>query len=379
MALLYVGSMLPTPLYPLYERQFGISELLVTAIYASYVVGNITVLLLLGRLSDQVGRRPASLLALAVVLASTACFLVANSYYWLFAARVLNGFAVGLGAGALTAWIAEIEPSGNKERASRLATAGNLAGLAVGPVLAGLLAQYAPWPLRLCYLVYVAMAACLMLLLGRVRDGVSTPVSSLRELSLKPRIGVPKDIRLPFVSPAALAFAVFALGGFYGALAPGLLTHQLHENNVAIVGTVVTLFFGTGALVAALTGQFKHRTSLLICTALLIAGLASLLVCERESSMTWLLIASIVTGSAMALGFRSSLGMVNELAPSGQRAELISAYLLVCYTANSVPVIAIGLLSRIFSVPLLHAEFAALLPFLTVVACFVGMRYSPKS
>jgi MFS family permease len=179
-------------------------------------------------------------------------------------------------------------------------------------------------------------------------------------------MGVPKNIRLPFVSPAALAFAVFALGGFYGALAPGLLTHQLHENNVAIVGTVVTLFFGTGALVAALTGRFKHRTSLLICTALLIAGLASLLVCERESSMTWLLIASIVTGSAMALGFRSSIGMVNELAPAGQRAELISAYLLACYTANSVPVIAIGLLSRIFSVPLLHAGFAALLAFLTL-------------
>ena len=56
-ACLYVGSTLPTPLYPLYQQQFGFSEFIVTAIYASYVVGNLTALFALGRLSDQLGRR----------------------------------------------------------------------------------------------------------------------------------------------------------------------------------------------------------------------------------------------------------------------------------------------------------------------------------
>ena len=100
---LYVGSTLPTPLYPLYRREFEFSELMLTAIYASYEIGNLTVLFALGRISDQHGRRPTTLAAVAVLSASALCFLLATGIVWLFIARVLNGLAAGLSAGALTA------------------------------------------------------------------------------------------------------------------------------------------------------------------------------------------------------------------------------------------------------------------------------------
>jgi MFS family permease len=74
-ACLYVGSTLPTPLYPLYRQQFGFSEFIVTAIYASYVIGNLTALFALGRVSDQLGRRPTTLVAFGVLFASILCFL----------------------------------------------------------------------------------------------------------------------------------------------------------------------------------------------------------------------------------------------------------------------------------------------------------------
>src|SRR5580692_7929409 len=141
-ASLYVGGTLPTPLYPLYRHEFGFSEFVVTAIYASYVIGNLTALFALGRVSDQVGRRPTTLIAFAVLFASVLCFLGSISTVWLFIARALNGLAAGLGAGALTAWIAELEPSHNKARAAIVASTGNLAGLGLGAIIAGLLAQY---------------------------------------------------------------------------------------------------------------------------------------------------------------------------------------------------------------------------------------------
>lgn len=376
MALLYVSSMLPTPLYPMYQRQFGFSELLVTAIYASYVIGNLTVLLFFGRLSDQLGRKPAALIAFAVVMVCTLCFLAAQSPAWLFAGRILNGFAVGLGAATLTAWIAELEPRQDKQRASRLTSAGNLAGLAFGPLLAGCLAQYAAWPLRLCYLIYLVMAAFIMWLLLRTTEGVKRPVKSAHELSLRPRIGVPREVRFAFLSPAALAFATFALGGFYGALVPGLLTRWLHQTNLAIIGAVVALFFGTGAVVAALSGRLGRRAVLFTCLILLLLGLLALLFAEWQRSFSWVIVASFISGSAMALGFRSSLGMVNELAPEAQRAEVVSAYLLICYTANSLPVIGIGLLSRLLSASAVHTGFAILLAALAFVACWIGWRHT---
>jgi MFS family permease len=373
-AVLYVGSTLPSALYPLYQREFGFSELMVTGIYASYVIGNVAVLLSLGRLSDQLGRRPTSVIAFATLLISTLCFLLADATGWLFAARVLSGVAAGLGAGALTAWIAELEPSGERGRAALVASAGNLAGLAFGPALAGILAQYAPWPLRTSYVLYLAMLLLMMTLLRALPEGVTRRVASLGELSLRPRIGVPRQIRARFISPAAMAFAMFALGGFYAALTPGVLARQLHATNLAVAGTVVGLFFGTGAAVAASTGRVGNRAAMLLSTLLLLTGLALLVLAEQQRSMTLLVLATVVAGAAMALGFRCSLGMVNEMAPAAQRAEVVSAYLLVCYCANSLPIIGVGLLSLAVKPPVAHLAFAVVLAVLGISACTVGLR-----
>src|SRR6266700_1690231 len=64
LAVMFAGSTLLTPMYELYRRAFGFSDLTLTLIYSVYAFGNLTALLLLGRLSDQIGRRWTSLRAL---------------------------------------------------------------------------------------------------------------------------------------------------------------------------------------------------------------------------------------------------------------------------------------------------------------------------
>jgi MFS family permease len=376
-ASLYVGSTLPTPLYPLYRQQFGFSEFIVTAIYASYVVGNLTALFALGRLSDQLGRRPTTLIAFSVLIASILCFLGSTGTAWLFIARVLNGLAAGLGAGALTAWIAELEPGHDKARAAIVASTGNLAGLALGAIMAGLLAQYAPWPLRTSYMVYLVLMLIVIALTLVLPEGVEHTVRSADELSLRPRIGVPRNMRLAFIAPAAMAFATFALGGFYAALTPGLLWHSLQQHNLAVIGALVALFFGSGALTAATTGKLTARPAMLISTIMLLLGLALLVAAEHIRSMLMLLIATVTSGGATALGYRCSLQIVNEIAPPERRAELVSSYLLVCYTANSLPVIGVGLLSLAVSAASAHLVFAALLALLSLLACATGWKFLP--
>ena len=377
-ASLYIGSTLPTPLYPLYRHQFGFSEFVVTAIYASYVIGNLTALFALGRVSDQVGRRPTTLIAFAVLFASVLCFLGSIGTVWLFIARALNGLAAGLGAGALTAWIAELEPSHNKARAAIVASTGNLAGLGLGAIIAGLLAQYGPWPLRTSYVVYLVMLLIIVVLTLAMPEGVQHTVRDVNDLSLRPRIGVPRNIRLAFIAPAAMAFATFALGGFYAALTPGLLSQRLQQHNLAVVGALVALFFGTGALTATSTGKTTPRPAMLISTIMLLIGLALLVTAEHMRSMVTLVIATVTSGAATALGYRCSLQIVNEIAPAAQRAELVSSYLLVCYTANSLPVIGVGLLSLAVSAVSAHLAFALLLAVLSVIACATGWRFLPR-
>ncbi|HEX5353942.1 MAG TPA: MFS transporter [Rhodanobacteraceae bacterium] len=376
--LIYVGSTLLTPLYPIYRREFHFSELIVTAIYAVYVVGNLAVLFFFGRLSDQIGRRAATLIALGITCVSVLLFLFAGSVAWLFPARILNGFAAGLGAGALTAWIAELEPRGDRMRAAVVASAANLGGLALGALLAGALAQFAPWPLRLPWIAFLVLLIAMFAALYAVKETVPQPVRTTAELELKPRIGVPRDLRLAFVAPAAIAFAAFALGGFYAALAPELLTRSLHRGAPLIVGGIVALFFACGAATAVLGQRLRGRHAMVAALILLWIGLGLLTLAEALHSMTLLVLASIVTGAAMALGYRGSLQIVNEIAPEQQRAELVSSYLLVCYSANALPVIGVGVLSLPLGPENAHRVFAIVLVALASLACAIGLRYAPQ-
>jgi MFS family permease len=215
LAIVYVGSTLLTPLYRLYREEFEFSQLTLTLIYAAYVVGNLVALLLLGRLSDQVGRRFVNLAAIGFGVLATLLFLAASGTPWLFAGRIVSGLAIGLAASAATAWMAELEA--DKREASVYTTAGNFGGLAAGALLAGLLASYLPWPLRLPYVVYLFLLLAAGWLVWRAPETVARPVRSAQRLSLLPRIGVPRRLFGVFVAPAVTAFATFAVIGYYAS------------------------------------------------------------------------------------------------------------------------------------------------------------------
>jgi len=377
-AALYVVSTIPTPLYGLYKREFGFADIVVTEIYAIYVIGNLTVLLFFGRLSDQIGRNPATLIGLGLLTVATVVFLVATNVMFLFVARVISGLAAGLGASALTAWIAELEPNHDRAHGGAVASSANLGGLMAGGLLAGVLATYCPWPLRLSYVVNLMSAAVLLVVMIRAPETVAHRARSLRDLSLRPRIGVPKGIRLAFVAPAAMAFSGFALGGFYAAIAPSILSHTLHETQPIFAGVTVAAFFGAAALAAVLTQKVQGRRVILIALALLIVGLGLLVLAEIARSFWLLALATIATGASMGLSYRGSLQIISKIAPDDRRAELVAAYLLVCYTANALPVIGVGLLSTATSPELAHRAFAGALVVITGAACAIGLKHAPE-
>jgi MFS family permease len=369
---LYVGSTVLTPLYPIYRHVFGISQLTITVIYAVYVVGNLTVLFLFGRLSDQIGRRVTTLVALGLTFVSALTFLLASGTPELLLGRAINGFAAGLGAGALTAWIAELEPRKDRARAAVVASAGNLGGLALGGIMAGLLAEYVAAPLRTVFGFYLAVLLVVSILLLRVNETVAGKIKTFSDLELRPRIGVPADIRFPFIAPACIAFAAFALGGFVSALIPGIITQGLHVSNVAVIGAVVTLFFLVACLTAALSRKLASWTAMFSGAACVFPAVALLVFAELLRSMPLLIVTAAIGGAAMALSYRGSLQVLNEIAPQDKRAEVVSAYLLMCYLGNSLPVLGVGLLTTLIAPPLAHMIFAAVVATLALAAILTG-------
>jgi MFS family permease len=100
---LFAGTTLVTPLYVIYKQQFGFSPISLTLIYGAYVIGNLTALLVLGPLSDEVGRRRTGVIAMAIAIVSVVVFLFAYGTASLYVGRILSGLAVGTGAATETA------------------------------------------------------------------------------------------------------------------------------------------------------------------------------------------------------------------------------------------------------------------------------------
>jgi MFS family permease len=363
LTIMYVGATLPTPLYPLYRQAFGFGTFTLTLVYAIYVLGNLSALLFCGRLSDQWGRRRTALPAALAGLLGTLVFAAAVGTGWLFVARVLSGFATGLAAGATTAWITDL--SAGDALAATFASASNLAGLTLGPLLAGVLAQFAPWPLRLPYLVYAALLLAGMAVVWRARETVA---SRCGPLAWRPRLGVPRGLRLRFLAPAFAAFATFALLGFYAALVPGLLAGSLHQRGPLTAGLVVAGLFLVATLTSLLGRSLGGLAAMRGGLALMLPALALLVAAEAWHAMALLALATLLSGIAAALGYRGSLQAINALAPEQQRGEIVSSYLVACYLGNSLPVIGIGCLEAATGPFAAHLAFAAVIAVLALAA-----------
>jgi len=374
-AVTFMGSTLVTPLYVLYRQAFGFSAITLTLVYAAYVVGNLGGLLFLGRLSDQIGRRKVALPALAMAAITALVFLFAQGTGWLYAGRILTGLVNGLAAGAGTAWLAELY--NDNAHATLMATAGNFAGLAAGPLLGGVLAEYAPWPLHLSFVVYLVIVGITAVLVARISETVSAPMG-LSEISLRPRLGVPSGIRAQFIAPAATAFATFAFVGFYAALAPSVVAEGLHQKNHAVAGGIVFELFIVAMFAVIATRRLGSRTTMLSALALLVPSLALLLAAEFFASMPILVAGTALGGVASALGYRGSLQVVNQIAPADRRAEVVSSYLVVCFFGNSLPVIGVGVLSSVSTSVLASTVFALVTAAIAVAAFLVGLKYTPK-
>ncbi|MEV4948643.1 MFS transporter [Streptomyces sp. NPDC053755] len=341
-AVCMAGTTLPTPLYSLYQEKFGFSELIVTVVYAVYAFGVIGVLLLAGNASDSVGRRPVLLWGLGFSAVSAVCFLCATGLGWLYAGRLLSGLSAGLFTGAATAYVMELAPKADVSRATFVATAANMGGLGCGPLLAGVLAQYAPWPLHLPFVVHLALVAVSAAVLLRLPETVRErrPVSTVRPQ----RLGLPPEVRAVFAPAATAAFVGFALFGVFTSVSPAFLAQSLDVHDHAVSGLVVALAFFASTAGQLMVGRAGARALPLGCAGLL-AGLAFLAGALRWDVFALVVLSALVGGTGQGLAFRGALSAVAGASPPDRRAAVISALFVVAYAGISVPVIGVGLLS----------------------------------
>ncbi|HEY6460588.1 MAG TPA: MFS transporter, partial [Polyangiaceae bacterium] len=147
------GSSAPTPLYPVYQASWGFTSVTVTVVFGIYALAVLATLLVVGSLSDHVGRRPVLLVATLVQALAMVIFASAHGVGALVIARIVQGLATGAAAGAAGAGMIDVD----RERGMVVNGVVPMVGTGLGSVLSGLFVQYLPGPTSLVYLVLGAI------------------------------------------------------------------------------------------------------------------------------------------------------------------------------------------------------------------------------
>lgn len=339
-------SAVPTPLYVLYQARDHFSDITVTLVYAVYAVGVIASLFLAGHLSDWVGRRRIFVPALLLNVVSAFVFIAEPGVIGLFVARIVSGISVGLTTATATAYLAELHaaarPLAGKERAEVVATASNLGGIGIGPLAAGLLAQFAPDPLVLPFAVFGIALTTLTLGITRAPE---TSRQRIRPRYRPQRVAVPRADRRTFFAATVAGLASFAVFGVFNSLVPSFLAGTLHSSSHAVAGAVAFAAFAGGAAAQIAHAHTSNEAVLRRAVPTIVLGLGLLAGGMWAPSLVLFVVGGVVVGAGGGLVFKGALVTAASTAPAGSRAEVLAGFFLGAYIGLSIPVIALGVVT----------------------------------
>ncbi|HET9648204.1 MAG TPA: MFS transporter [Microlunatus sp.] len=366
-AAIMLGTTLPTPMYALYAEQMQFGVLTTTVVFAMYAGGVLLALLAFGRWSDVLGRRPVLLGGAAAAIISAVVFLAARSVPELLVGRFFSGLSAGLFTGTATAAIIESAPPSWRTRAAAVATVANIGGLGLGPLVAGILVEYAPAPLQLSFVLHIVLVT-----LTVVAVSVAAETAQRGGTIGIQRLSIPPRTRAVFAVAATAAFAGFAVMGLFTAVAPSFISGVIGIDNHAAAGAIVASVFAASAVSQVVAVRLDPSRAVAVGAAILVLGMVLLAVALSTSSLAVLVAAAIVAGVGQGMSFSRGLAAVAEQTPAERRAEVNSAYFVVAYVAISLPVIGEGLAARQWGLQTAGVTFAVAVAVLAAL-CFVGV------
>jgi MFS family permease len=330
------GSSAPTPMYGLYQAAWGFSPIALTEVFAVYALAVLASLLVVGSLSDYIGRRPVLIVAIAMQAAAMVVFATASNIEMLFAARIIQGISTGAAAGAIGAGLLDIDRAGGTLANSVTPPIGT----ATGALAAGALIQWLPAPTQLVYLVLLAIFVAQ--LVGVIAMPELAPGKPGALKSLRPHFQLPPAVRRPLLVATPALIAAWAFIGFYASLGPALVK-RLVESTAPVLGGLALFVMAGSAVVSTIAFRAKDRRQLLsIGTAALIVGVAVTLVATAASSPAALFVGTAIAGLGFGAAFNGAIGSVMAEAAADQRAGVLSIIYVICYLAFGVPAVIAG-------------------------------------
>ena len=363
--LVLAASGVPTPLYRVYQEQFGFGPGMLTVVFGIYAFALLLALLVVGGLSDHAGRRPVLIGGLLVQAAAMVVFLAADGIGWLLVARVVQGLSMGALTGTIGALLLDTQRP-DRPLGPLLNSAAPGLGLSAGVLGAGIAVEYSASPTRW---VFGALTAALVL--GAVAVAFlpeTSPRAPGALRSLRPTVRVPRPQRAAFLAAAPVVGAAWALGGFYLSLGPSL-TASVFGIAAPLVGSVfVVTMQGSAAVGAILGNNLPPVRAMVAGAAVFAAGVTGTIAALVTVETAVLFVSAVVSGLGFGMSFLGAVATASAGVAPAERGGLLSSVFVVGYLSLSVPAILAGYLSAVVGLEVVSEVYAAVLVVLALSA-----------
>jgi MFS family permease len=371
---LLAASSAPTPLYAVYQAEWGFSPITTTIVFGVYAVSVLVSLLTLGKLSDHVGRKPVLLVTLLVQAVAMIVLATAGGVPALLVARVVQGLATGAAVGAIGAMMLDVDAK--RGQLANAFTPG--IGTGTGALLSAVLVSFLPAPTHLVYNVLLGVFVLQVLGVAVIRETVTRTPGALS--SLKPEITVPKAVRAHLVAATPVLFAAWALAGLYGALGPALLGKLLGGNNTILAGVLVFGFAGVASSMVLVLRAVSATAVMQIGAIALFVGVAVTLLALGLGSVVLFFVGTVIAGAGFGAGFQGGIRIVVPQVAPHERAGTLSLLYVVSYLGFGVPAVIAGVLTvdgpGLFGAATIYGVAVMLLALLALAALVRARRTS---
>jgi MFS family permease len=330
------GSAAPTPLYAVYRAQWGFSATMLTVAFAIYALAVLAALLVAGRLSDHVGRRPVLIAAAAAQALVMVVFATAHGLGDLLVGRVLQGFSAGAALAAVGAGLLDLD----KQRGAVANAVAPMLGTGLGGFVAALMVQYLPAPTHLVYEVLGVVFVLQAIALVFVAETAAPRPGALA--SLRPSFALPPAVRGPLLAVAPAVVALWALAGFYASLGPTLVRELVGSGSFVVGGLALFVMAGSGAFAVLALRARAPRHLLRVGAAALLGGVAVVLASLSVDSLVVFMVGTAIAGFGFGSAFQGAVRTVVAAAAATERASVLSLLFVLSYLAMGTPAIAAG-------------------------------------
>lgn len=345
----FASSAAPIPLYNKYRAEDGFTNFDISMAIVTYSIGTMAGLLLLGRLSNHLGRRLTAVASLGLILLGCLLLLNVHEIGALLAGRALMGIGTGLASSTLTSYMVDAAPPRPEWLASVASSQGPMLGLTVGAIASGALVQFGPWQRELIYFACAAFLFLSIVLIALSPETV-TPTPGAWQ-SMLPKIIVPARTRPLLPVASAVFLGTWATGAFYQALVPALIEDRLNTHSPLILGLVFAAYMAPSVLGAPIGGRFTSANAQRAGMITFFAGMAGIITAIYAGNLVLFITATIIAGAGQGIAISAATrGLLHGSTPA-DRAPIFSAIYLVCYSGATLPSLISGELSKSFSLP----------------------------